>query len=245
MANHSYNTRNSNEDEKMISKESEFIISSLRSLFDQNFKELRSEMSDLKDVIIKDLIEENKKLRESNNKLKDKMMELESEINEINQYGRRNNLEISGIPEDIRMDKLEEKAIEILGKVNVKVESRDIEGCHRLGKLKKNNTPRKTIIRFVNRKNCLQALINRRMLRTLNTADMGLGNVKLYLNENLTPENNRLAYFCRKLKKDKKISKTFTRNGVVFLTKSDDDEPLKVPNESFLRDLFPEYDFGN
>ena len=76
MANHFYNTRNSNEDEKMISKESEFIISSVRALFDQNFKELRSEMSDLKDVIIKDLIEENKKLRESNNKLKDKMMEL-------------------------------------------------------------------------------------------------------------------------------------------------------------------------
>ena len=74
MANHSYNTRNSNEDEKMISKESEFIIASLRSLFDQNFTELRSEVNDLKDVIIKDLIEENKKLRDSNTKMKVKVM---------------------------------------------------------------------------------------------------------------------------------------------------------------------------
>ena len=69
--------------------------------------------------------------------------------------------------------------------------------------------------------------------------------MNLYFNENLTPMNNRLSYFCRKWRKDKKIAKTFTRNGIVFLTKSDDDEPLKVPNESFLRDLFPEYDFGN
>ena len=70
MANHSYNTRNSNKDERLNSKESENIVSPLRSSFDQNFKELRSEVNDLKDVIIKDLIEENKKLRESNNKLK-------------------------------------------------------------------------------------------------------------------------------------------------------------------------------
>ena len=132
MANHSYNTRNSNKDERLNSKESENIVSPLRSSFDQNFKELRSEVNDLKDVIIKDLIEKNKILRESNTKLKDKVVELEGEINELNQYGRRNNLEISGIPEDIKIDKLEEKAIEILGH-SVKVESRDIEGCHRLG----------------------------------------------------------------------------------------------------------------
>ena len=204
MANHSYNTRNSNEDERLNLKESEFIISSLRSLFDQNFKELRSEVNDLKDVIIKELIEENKKLRESNTKLKDKVVELEGEVNELNQYGRRNNLEISGIPEDIKIDKLEEKAIEILGHVNVKIESRDIEGCHRLGKLKKNSAPRKTIIRFVNRKNCLQALINRKSLRSMKSADMELGNEKIYFNENLTPVNSRLFYLCRKLRKDKK-----------------------------------------
>ena len=76
---------------------------------------------------------------------------------------------------------------------------------------------------------------------------MELGDEKNYFNENLTPVNSRLFYLCRKLRKDKKIAKAFTRNGKVFLSTSDDafEEPLKVPNEMFLRKTFPEYDFRN
>ena len=59
MPKHTYNTRNPDDDENVISKEGEFIITSLRSSFDQSFNELRLEMNDLKDVIIKDLLQEN------------------------------------------------------------------------------------------------------------------------------------------------------------------------------------------
>ena len=59
MSKHTYNTRNPDDDENVISKEGEFIITSLRSSFDQSFNELRLEMNDLKDVIIKDLLQEN------------------------------------------------------------------------------------------------------------------------------------------------------------------------------------------
>ena len=43
------------------------------------------------------------------------------------QYGRRNNLEITGIPDDVDGQNLEEKVIEFLDK---------IEACHRIGKSK-------------------------------------------------------------------------------------------------------------
>ena len=49
-----------------------------------------------------------------------------------NQYVRRNNIEISGVPNDILDDELEDNVVDILSKIDVKIKRRDIEACHRL-----------------------------------------------------------------------------------------------------------------
>ena len=43
------------------------------------------------------------------------------------------------------------KVAEVIG---VRVESGDIEACHHLAKRKDGRGPKRTIVRFVNRKNC-------------------------------------------------------------------------------------------
>ena len=48
------------------------------------------------------------------------------------QYSRRNNAEISGIPNDILDNDLEKKVIEICKDSDIVITSSDIEGCHRL-----------------------------------------------------------------------------------------------------------------
>ena len=53
---------------------------------------------------------------------------MESSINQVKQYGRRNNIIISGIPEDISDNDLESKD------VDVDINSSDIQACHRIGK---------------------------------------------------------------------------------------------------------------
>ena len=50
---------------------------------------------------------------------------------------RRDNIEISGIPE-IFNNKLQEKVIEICNSYQVQVTEKDIEACRRLGKTNKN-----------------------------------------------------------------------------------------------------------
>ena len=72
--------------------------------------------------------------------MKKKVISLEENSNSLEQHGRRNNLEITGIPDDVDDQKLEEKVIEILDKINVNVSSKDVEACHRIGKSK---TPQK------------------------------------------------------------------------------------------------------
>ena len=78
------------------------------------------------------------------NQLQEKIISFESKGNSDEQYGRRNNLEIKGIPNSISDDKLESTVMNALSKAtNVHVTADDIEACHRIGKSK--GSSKKTI----------------------------------------------------------------------------------------------------
>ena len=59
---------------------------------------LREEIINFKDIVIKRLQEENKKLREKCSKLENDVVSTEFSVNALEQYGRRNNIAVSGIP---------------------------------------------------------------------------------------------------------------------------------------------------
>ena len=95
-------------------------------------------------MTIKDLQVENQRLRMKVNNLENKVISLEINGNHLKQYGRRNDLEITGIPDDVSDENLEEKVIQVLSEIQVSVSSSDIEACHCIGKSKnsskKNNS---------------------------------------------------------------------------------------------------------
>ena len=79
-------------------------------------------------------------------------MKLEKEHYELQQYLRRNNIEILGLPDIFNGDRLTEKVVELCGDVGVMEEVRDILACHRLFRKESNNQlPKRTIVTFVNR----------------------------------------------------------------------------------------------
>ena len=137
MTSHNYNTRQNSLPSNGNSnpERSEFIIN-LESKLLLRFDNLDKEMLNLKDVIIKDLQVENQRLRSRIINLEKKVISLEENSNSLVQYGRRNNLEITGIPDDVDDQKLEEKVIQILDKIDVNVSSKNVEACHRIGKSK-------------------------------------------------------------------------------------------------------------
>ena len=142
-----------------------------------------------------------------------KFISLKENGNLLEQYGRRNNLEITGISNEIEDVDLEGKVIQILDKIEVNVSSKDTEACHRIGKSKDNS--KKTIIRFVNRKYAKKALLNRKNLKHLDKSSIGLPNSNnIFISENLTPMNNKLAFYYRKLERHGYVEKTFSREGV-------------------------------
>ena len=87
-----------------------------------------------------------------------KNINLESKSNSAEQYGRRNNIGITGVSNSISGDNLELTVINVLSKAtNVYVTADDIEACRRIGKSKENS--KETIARFINRKHCKYVFI--------------------------------------------------------------------------------------
>ena len=221
------------------------LINNLEKTMLMRFNGEDKELLNLKDVVIKNLQIENQRLRSKVDNLEKKVISLEENGNLLEQYGQINNLEIMGTSNEIEDVDLEGKVIEILDKIKVNVSSKDIEACHRIVKSKDNS--KKTIICFVNRKYAKKALLNRKNLKHLDKSSIGLSNSNnIFINENLTPMNNKLAFYCRKLKTDGYVEKTFSRECIVCIRCRDfqDGKTIKVLHFNTLVDLFPNFDFG-
>ena len=88
----------------------------------------------LKDVIIKNLKNENKRRNDVVNQLQEKIIILESKSKSVEQYGRRSNIETTGIPNSVSDDNLESTVMNVFRKsTSVYVMADDIEACQIIG----------------------------------------------------------------------------------------------------------------
>ena len=103
------------------------------------FDEVQNELLNVKNIIIRNLQEENERLRKRVSFLNKKVISLESRDNMLEQYGRRNNYEITGIPDSMLQRDLENKVVDILNAIGLNVSNDDFEDCHRIGESRNNS----------------------------------------------------------------------------------------------------------
>ena len=159
----------------------------------------------------------NKRLNELTDEyysLYEKLDELDMYIVNLDQYSRRNNIELRNIPENITS--LETHVINVLASIDITVNSYDIVAVHRLGKPNKNYT-RSVIVRFVNRKFAYSALEKSKKLNKSNNKEYK----RIFITENLCPTNRNIFNHLYKLKKESKINNVWTFNGSVFFKLTD------------------------
>ena len=147
-------------------------------------------------------------LRADNIKLQNSVSELESKltckVDDLEQYSRRSCLRISGIKETDG-ESTDDLVLELAARIDVNVVPSDIHRSHRVGTRKSappggQLRPREIIVRFNNSEARLDLLKGRRTLRQLKDG--------VFINEDLTQYRKHLAYQCRKLVKDNKLTKT-------------------------------------
>ena len=148
---------------------------------------------------------------------------MEVHYNNLNQYTRRNNIEIMNISENITQQSLEEYVLKVMKSLDVNIVLYDLVAVHRLGKFVVGKN-RNVIVRFVNRKNAFTCLRNSKKLNSSNMPEYR----KLYIVENLCPSFIKIFNYLYKMKKEQKMNNVWSYNGNVFFKKSPDDNGQKI-----------------
>ena len=119
---HGYNTRG----KKDIAVTTN-LLKSLEDNIISNINSLMDDFNSLKDVVIKRLREDNARLRAKCDCLERRVDVLQTSIDDLEQYDRKNNLILSEIPDSVSDDDLEETVTAILSDIDVQVTVNDVE----------------------------------------------------------------------------------------------------------------------
>ena len=222
---------------------------------DQRLDEFKQKLVQMETNIINKLTEENEKLTKKvndlesvNSNLVKRIIKLESDHWETNQYNRRNNIENAGIPDSVEIEDLEGKVCQIFKKIDINIEDYDIQACHRLknsANQNKKQLPKRTIVRFINRKISNEAFVNRKMLKGLDKSEFGFDDsTKLYINDNLCPYYKGIFGKLSHLERLDRIHSYWSWKGCLNYKLSEDDIPVKVFHDESLFSAFPDVDFG-
>ena len=156
--------------------------------------------------------------------LKKEIGRLEKKILVDNQYGRLENIEISGIPAKSNDSDLEDIVIGIANDIDVEIQPCDISACHRLGGARGD-----VIVRFTNRKAADAMFRNARKLKGLDLAPLlGDDHLPVYVNPNLSPELKSMRWKAKKLKEAGKVARFGANRRGVFVQKEERGEKFPV-----------------
>lgn len=143
--------------------------------------------------------------------------ELMLQHDDMEQYSRRDNLRIEGIAEsqnEIPDILVKDFANNHLG-LDPPMELSDISRSHRVGKPRKEGSPRTLLVKFTSYNVRARVIRNRRKLKEINRANVSETRPKFFVNEDLTSKRMKLAYEARQLVRDGTISESWTWDGLV------------------------------
>ena len=177
-----------------------------------------------------------KKLREQAKEIND----LENSQDELEQYTRKNSLEIVGVPETA-YPSTEELVIRVGEILNVEIKPEDIEISHKL-KRKYTNA---VIVKFLSHKVKTKLYKQRTKLKNVKVSDLfpSFANAtrdtgqRIFINENLTSYRRELFGKVNKKRKDNLIVSAWTMDGKIYVKTSPDGTPVRIYSEGDLEDL--------
>ena len=213
------------------------------------YNELLEMMKSSKDER-KALKDENKILQDENKILKATIRSIESSLesvtranNDLEQYTRRECVEIRGIP--VAANPSEEQTNNIVKDVGkllgVDITENDISVSHQMPQSKKHKGkpgPPATIVKFTRHNVKDNFYRARKQLKDLTMRDLGYSEKNMiYLAESLTERNRMLFKDYSKVKKDMEFKFIWTLNGKIFMRKNKDSAVHHINNKEDLHKM--------
>jgi len=159
----------------------------------------------------------------------------ELKLDELEQYDRRQNLELEGVPfmENEDVNKI---TMELAKQLEVDLVEEDISIAHRLprkrphGRIGIKPKHPTIIVRFISRHKRNEIYANR--FKAKNMDEFPVDNMEqFYINENLTQRRKRLFWLTKNKSKELDYKFIWTVNGQIFVRKTDNSEKIAVKEE--------------
>lgn len=168
------------------------------------------------------------KLKEENALLKKQLNDTQLQLDEHDQYGRRNTVELYGIPEKANEDATE-IVINVGKALGMDINREMIDVSHRLKKPTGRNDGG-IIVKFVRRTDKEELVRRRKVKRDLNTTNIGFPtNDVIYINQSLTPNRRKIYGAARRLKKERNYAYLWIDNaGNIKLRKQESDRYVYI-----------------
>ena len=167
-------------------------------------EEILNKFYDEKLSFLEDTLKENKEL-------KSKIKVLESKLDDLSSYTRRNNIVVHGAPIQENEDPIN-LAVKVSDAVGVKLEEKDIDIAHRLPSRNNNFAP-PFIIKLVNRFKKEEVMSNAKRKKIMAKEFNGEEKCQIFFNDHLTKKNQEILMKAKSLWADYFI---WTKNGHVL-----------------------------
>lgn len=216
-------------DDKVLSTLSARISENIKPEFRQMLTEFRESVQ----VMIRELFEAHSKtVREEHHRLMAKTDAISLRVDALENEQRQDYLVLHGLSTNTgsstttrREDIIAPALTYFNGDLGLAIDERDIALAYRLpsGQLSR---PSPTVLKFSSRKVRDSVFNARRSAKSTSTPAKD----RVYINEYLTKMNSELSMQARTLLKQKKITRTWTMGGHVFIRVTDkpDEKPIKV-----------------
>jgi hypothetical protein len=144
-----------------------------------------------------------RQLQSENDNLKTRILDVTNQLDSLEQYTRRNTVEIHGV-RSTKDEDVSKIVLDVCGAVGMDVKAESIDCCHRLKKGKNFAAPG-VVVRFVRRSDA-DELLRRRRGKKLTLHHIGMRDGQdqpIYINQSLTARRRVLFSKAKKLQKEK------------------------------------------
>lgn len=170
-------------------------------------------------------------LEDTLEKKEKEILQLSTEINNLDQYHRNKNLEIYGLQES-HNENLHALIMEIASKLNISgFTPDDIDAIHRLPN-RDARRPKSVVVQFCKRKIRDSFLSKGKQIKITNRDIILNGDSnRIYLNAHLTPANKKLFWKVKEFKREHNYKHVWINKGLIYLKRTDESPVIKISSE--------------
>lgn len=223
------NTNNSSKNDRVCLDDIYKLLQDLQ----KTVSAIQTDLSTHKDII-KQLTDQNISLRNENDELKHCVNNIESQIDDMKQRKILNNILICGVP-TVDNENLGEVVNKIGNAIGYKVEPDDIINIHRKALPANSNSglPPPIVVQFANsaaKSEMMAANKSKKLDSLIFLAEHVHPKRPIYLNEQLTRHKQFMFKEARQLKREGRIKYAWTRNGEIYVRKSEETPHVRFKN---------------